>query len=121
MKKILLVLILLVFSSLSIAQNKIESYALAIGHWNRYLKQFQYESPIYCSISFYFQRNVIIANDVAKSTYYTYNCIEANDFLASWNAYDEEERNCIVSLIYGETTYFIVAYKDICYRYYVNM
>lgn len=120
MKKKLFTLAILFYSGINLAQEKLESYALQIGFWNFYTEQFDYQPVQPCDVVFYLQNDIIISNDEAKSTYYTYECTLDIIGMGSWRAYDENRKKCGVSMIFGKTNFFIVAYSDICYRYYVN-
>lgn len=119
MKRIILTLIVILISLVSVAQQILQSYALQVGHWNEYTETYNWEKLKSCDIKFILQGDIILANDEAESTYYTYQTITANESSASWNAYDEERRKCIVSLVGGAESYFIVIYNDICYKYFV--
>lgn len=121
MKKLLLTIIIIFTSLVSIAQEVLQSYALEVGHWDSYYQEYNWERIKVCDVRFILQGDVIIANDEAESTYYTYETIIATDASASWNAFDEQKRKCIVSLVNGDESVFIVIYNDICYRYYVNI
>jgi len=121
MKRLIFTLILLLFSSISVAQEKLDSYALQIGYWNFYTERYDWQETKVCDVSFFVQGDVIIANDYAESTYYTYECTLKSKTICSWLAYDERRRKCWVSMVFGETSFFIVTYKDMCYRYYVNI
>jgi hypothetical protein len=121
MKKLFLIIVLLLTCLIGSAQNTIQSYALQIGHWNYYSEKYSWEAIRYCDVTFLFQGDIILANDEAHSTYYTYEVLTQNDVASSWNALDEEKRKCIVSLVSGEDVTFIVIYNDICYKYYVTI
>ena len=120
MKKLLLVLVLSLICLIGSAQKTMTSYALQIGHWNSYSETYSWESLKFCDVKFFFQGDIIIANDVAESTYYTYDVIIQDDYSSSWNAFDEQKRKCIVSLVNGEEICFIVIYNDVCYKYFVT-
>lgn len=120
MKKLLLIIVLLLTCLIGSAQEVLKSYALQVGHWNTYSENYTWEPLKVCDVDFIFQGDVIIANDVAESTYYTYETLTENDISASWNAFDEQRRKCIVSLLFGEEICFIVIYNDICYKYFVT-
>lgn len=113
----MLVLICLV----STAQEVLTSYALQVGHWNDYTETYTWEPLKTCDVKFLLQGDIIISNDAAESTYYTYETLTASETSASWNAFDEERRKCIVSLVGGASSYFIVIYDDVCYKYFVNL
>ncbi len=119
MKKLLLVLCLLI-SIITTAQESIESYALQVGHWNEYLEKFVYDEVKTCNVKFLLQGDVIIANDIAKSIYYTYETIHNDELAATWKALDEQRRNVIVSLYFGkDSSVFTVIYDDVCYKYFL--
>ena len=121
MKKALLTLIVVLISLISMAQEVLQSYALQVGHWNEYSETYSWEPLKTCDVKFLLQGDIIIANDAAESTYYTYETLTATETTASWSAYDEERRKCIVSLVGGVSSYFIVIYNDVCYKYFVNL
>jgi hypothetical protein len=121
MKKLLLVLVLSLICLLGSAQTRLNSYALQVGHWNYYSQTYNWDAIKICDVKFFLQGDIIIANDAAESTYYTYEVITQNDYAASWNAFDEQKRKCIVSLLYDEEVCFIVIYDNICYKYFVTI
>jgi hypothetical protein len=120
-KNLVLTVIFVSISLFSISQSKLESYALQIGHWNIYTEKYTWETVKYCDVEFLVQGDVIVANDAAESTYYTFNNFEHSQLVNSWDAYDEDRRKCIVTMMFGKTSYFIVTYSDICYKYFVNI
>ena len=120
MKKTLFTLAILFYSGINLAQEKMYSYALQIGFWNFYAEEYEWEEVKNCDVVFFLQGDVIIANDEAKSTYYTYECVLQSKEICRWKAYDESKRKCAISMIFGKTNFFIVTYNDICYRYSVN-
>jgi len=95
MKKLILSIAFMVMSLVLYAQKTMNSYALQIGHWNSYSETYSWESLKFCDVKFFFQGDIIIANDVAESTYYTYDVIIQDDYSSSWNAFDEQKRKCI--------------------------
>lgn len=115
MKKSLFSLLLIFFSFEFYCQTYIQSYALDIGHWNNNYRKWDWESTKKCNVLFTLQGDVILSNDKANSTYYTYETINKG----SWKALDEKRRECIISIVYNEPDYcfLIVIYNDICYRY----
>lgn len=121
MKNLLITLIFLFTIEQFKAQERLSSYALQIGHWNEFIQDFNWENVKYCDVGFLIQGDIIIANDEAKSTYYTYNNFDQSELVNSWEAFDEGRRKCIVTMMFGKTSYFIVTYSDICYRYFVNL
>ena len=119
MKKALLTAFVVMLSFFGTAQELLETYALDVGVWSDYLQDWIWEPRKKCKINFLFQGDIIIANDAAESTYYTYETLILTDEEASWSAIDERKRNCIVSMKYNGqiNNYFIVMYSDVCYRY----
>lgn len=121
MKKILFTAVFILTCLICKAQDKLDSYALQIGHWNNYLEDYTWEDVKPCEISFLLQGDVIMANDAAESVYYTYNNFVHNELNNSWQAFDENRTKCIITMMFGETSYLIVIYNDICYKYFVNI
>ena len=120
MKKLILLIGFIIATLVVNAQEIIQSYALDVGEWNIYTEKWDWEIRKKCNVKFILQGDVILANDAAESTYYTYETIYNDEYTASWNAYDEDRRRCIISMTYkGEDRekFLIVIYNDVCYRY----
>ena len=119
MKKLILLIAFIIATLVLNAQEIVQSYALDVGSWNSYTDSWDWEIRKKCNVRFILQGDIILANDEAESTYYTYETLHADDEKASWNAYDEERRKCIVSMVYRSDyeKYLIVMYNDVCYRY----
>lgn len=118
MRKFLLTAFVVMLTFVGTAQEVINSYALDVGYWNIYTEEWDWETRKKCDVSFILQGDLIISNDLVKSTYYTYQTLTNDDFLASWLALDEKRRECMVSIkINANNNYFVVVYSDICYRY----
>jgi hypothetical protein len=115
MKKALFTFLIFFYCSEFYSQIYIQSYALDIGHWNNYYREWDWEPTKKCNILFTLQGDIILSNDKANSTYYTYENIDKD----SWKVLDEKRRECIISMIYNEPNYnfLIVIYNDLCYRY----
>jgi len=120
MKKLILALLFVIVSLTGKAQpNTISTYGIQIGYWNYVAQDWEYQPLEPCVVSFILQGNVIIANDLAKSTYYTYDLLIETDTRISWKALDEKQLECIVSLAnVNDIRCFVVMYDDIIYRYY---
>jgi hypothetical protein len=119
MKKLILALLFVIVSLTSKAQNIMNTYGIQVGYWNYIAEDWDYKPLEPCVVSFILQGNVIIANDLAASTYYTYELFVETDTRISWRALDEKQLECIVSLVsMNDIRCFVVMYNDIIYRYY---
>jgi len=118
MKKLIVSFLFVCVTFFATAQDVINSYAIEVGYWNNYTEDWDWTPKKNCVISFIIQGDIIIANDLAQSTYYTYKEVGEDDFSACWEAIDEQRRECLVGLKLGKyCNYFIVIYPNICYRY----
>jgi hypothetical protein len=116
-------LLLLIFSTIisltSLSQSTIHSFANQSGNWSKYYKNWIWNDVKRANISFIIQRNVIIANDEAKSTYTTFDVLWQDGSSISWNAIDERGRSCsVVMFVYNGYDCLMIVYSDVCYRYY---
>jgi hypothetical protein len=122
MKTIILYLVFILSSFVTFSQEELRSYAVQIGHWNSIIKDYQWESIKDCDVIFTVINTVIVADDEAESKYYTYANFYQKDKVTSWYALDEQRRKCTVSMVFGKTFYFIVAYdNDVCFKYFINI
>ncbi len=118
MRKFIISTALIFICFLSRAQEFIQTKWLDVGTWNNYSKTLDWEQRKNCDVGFLLQGNTIIANDYAKSTYYTYETINDTPPSFSWKALDEKRRECrILMKFFEDYTYFIVMYDNFCYRY----
>jgi hypothetical protein len=118
MKKIILTLLITATTLFTSAQSTIETYAFEVGNWNTYTKKWDWGQIKPCNVTFILFGNSIVSNDLAKSTYYTYQTITSEYPNASWKALDEKRRECMILMSFFETySYFIVMYDNVCYRY----
>ena len=118
MRKFLLTALVVMLTFIGTAQELIKTYALDIGYWNYITENWDWDYRKTCNVTFFLKGDVIISNDVAGSTYYTYETLEANDKIASWLALDEKRRECMISMKFNNSNnYFLVIYSDVCYRY----
>ncbi len=122
MKKTFLIISFFIISFISLSQQTISTYAVQIGNWNYYYEEYYWESLKPCDVDFLIQRDVIIANDIARSTYYLYENFDINKSFASWKAVDEDDEECIISIVYKDNlTYLMVTYDAICYKYFFKL
>ena len=116
-------LLLLIFSTIisftSLSQSTINSFANQSGNWSNYYKQWFWNDIKKSNIKFILQRNVIIANDEAKSTYTTLDVLFEDGSSITWNAIDERGRSCHVGMsVVNGYNCLLIMYSDVCYRYY---
>jgi hypothetical protein len=118
MRKFILTSLLVITSFISQAQDVIQTYLFEVGDWNTRTKKWDWQPAKECNVRFLLQGNAIISNDLAKSTYYTYETVSSDYPKASWKALDEKRRECMVLMSFFETySYFVVMYDNVCYRY----
>lgn len=122
MRKIFFVISFLIVSFVSFSQHTISTYAIQIGNWNYYYEEYYWEALKPCDIDFIVQGDVITANDIARSTYYLYDNFDINKSFASWNALDENNEECLISIVYKDNlTYLMVTYDAICFKYFFKL
>ena len=122
MKKIFLIISFFIVSFISLSQQTISTYAIQIGNWDYYYEEYSWEALKPCDVDFIVQGDVIIANDIAKSTYYLYDNFNINKTFASWNAVDENNIECVVSIVHKDgLTYLMVLYDAICFKYFFKL
>lgn len=118
MKKLLLLIVFCFMFLCSIAQNVLNSYAIEIGRWDSRIDNWAWDPAKECDIKFLLQGDIIIADDAAKSTYFTYKQTEEDDHYGVWLAVDEKKRECVVGLYFDpKISYLVVIYDQIAYRY----
>lgn len=93
------------------------TYAVEVGDWDDYQQQWIFNRE-YTRINFILQGNVIMVQDNAKSTYVCLDVIYDDGQNVSWDAFDEKNRSCVVTMATIDyEKYLIVVYSDVCYRY----
>jgi hypothetical protein len=118
MRKFIITAVLVLTCLFSKAQTTIQSKFLDVGTWNEYTQTWDWEKRKYCDVGFFLQGNTIVANDYAKSSYYTYETINDTPPSFSWKALDEKRKECrIIMKFFEGYSYFIVMYDNFCYRY----
>lgn len=119
MKTFLLTLSLL-FATLKLsAQEYINSTVNQTGTWSSYYEDWVWSDWNKVNINFLLQRNVIISDDVAKSTYTTLKIIYDKDGTVTWDAIDEKGLSCFVTMgIINGYNCLMIVYSDLCFRYY---
>ena len=118
MRKTILTMLITATTLFTSAQTTIETYLFEVGNWNTRTKKWDWKPSAECNVRFLLQGNAIISNDLANSTYYTYETVSMEYPNASWKALDEKRRECMIIMSFFETySYFIVMYDSVCYRY----
>jgi hypothetical protein len=119
MKKLILILVVVLSSFVSKAQDIIDVYAVETGTWIEEEKEWSFHNYTACEISFFGKDKKIVGNDLENSTYYLHDLLIDKRNLVSWNAVDKNNKDCVISLgTKRKNRYFIVMYSNICYRYY---
>lgn len=119
MKKLIIALSLMLISLSYSAQVQVESYAVKYGEWSNYDQTWTWGDWKYVNITFTLQGSLIMVDDLAKSTYYTYGDVDIQKGYNSWNAIDENNQKCIFMMTTNKTgeSYITVMYKDTCFKY----
>ena len=79
-----------------------------------------WERSKYAIISFLIQGNTIIADDVAESTYKTFELIVNDDKMTMWNALDENNIECNIIINSTSPETMSVMYSDVIYVYEID-
>jgi hypothetical protein len=69
MKKIILTLILAIFSVLAFAQTQLPTYKNCVGYWNKTTQKYDFQDWVYADITFTFYDNYVSVNDAGHSIY----------------------------------------------------
>jgi hypothetical protein len=118
MKKLIMLIVFCLSVLCSIAQEVLNSYSLELGRWDPRLEDWSWETTKPCDVKFILQGDIIIANDIAKSTYITYKQTDSGEHYGVWLAYDEKKRDCTIGMYFSpKINWLIVIYDSICYRY----
>ncbi len=120
MKRILLVLCLL-FTLVTQAQRTVvHTNKVTTGHWNNMEEDWIWERSKYAIINFLMQGNTVIADDVAESTYTTFDLIVDTKEIVMWDAVDEKSRSCNFIINYTVPETISVMYSDVIYVYEID-
>lgn len=122
MYKIITLIALLLISISSKSQVILQSYSVMRGEWSNYSENWIWDKPAYCGITFRVTGNVIEADDIAESTYYTYEefIVKKHEYL--WRAFDEDGEKCIVGITTEPNmpSTFYVMYDNVIFKYFVK-
>lgn len=130
MKKILVFALLLV-STVSFSQTQWGTYRNQIGNWDTYSKKWVYGEMNYSDITITFGKTYVSMDNIAKSYYrITEDNGESTGYTSdytpykshSWDALDNKNRRCILSMTKYEgddfDLVFNVMYDDMVFKYY---
>ena len=131
MKKIFLMLMLCIISTVAICQRYYKIHSNTIGVWNTYSQTYDWGSKCYVEMELTMKGKIILISDDAGSAYVTGKQILSQDkyeyFQFMWEAVDEKQRSCNIKLlspkINGQTTgscQLYVFYNDFAYMYDVS-
>jgi len=120
MKRILLVLCLL-FTLVTQAQRTlVHTNKVTTGHWNNMEEDWIWERSKYAIINFLMQGNTVMADDIAESTYTTFDLIVDDGKITMWDAVDEKSRSCNVIINNVAPPTLSVMYSDVIYVYEID-
>ena len=120
MKRILLILCLL-FTLVTQAQRTlVHTNKVTTGHWDEIQEDWIWERSKYAIINFLMQGNTVIADDIAESTYTTFDLIVDDGKITMWDAVDEKSRSCNVIINNVTPPTLSVMYSDVIYVYEID-
>ena len=131
MKKLIILAVICLTTTISFAQGKLYAYALESGKWNDYTKHWEYNRAVSVDLTITTAKTYISINDQA-GTFLSIDSYEGetNDETYDgikytsnrWRCRDEKNRTCNFSMVsYADGTYLvIVMYNNYSYRYYVR-
>ena len=120
MKKLLLSLLLLVTLTVQGQRSIVHTNKVTTGHWNNMEEDWIWERSKYTIINFLLQGNTIMADDVAESTYKTFELIVDDGKITMWNALDENNIECNIIINSTPPETMSVMYSDIIYVYEID-
>lgn len=120
MKKLLLSLLLLVTLTVQAQRTLVHTNKVTTGHWNNMEEDWIWERSKYAIINFLMQGNTVIADDIAESTYTTFDLIVDDGKMTMWDAVDEKSRSCNVIINIATPPTLSIMYGDIIYVYEID-
>lgn len=115
----LLILVMLTIGIMVNAQETIQSYAVDVSFSKNQSGDWKFKKRKDCHVLFTISGNTIKSNDKAHSIYTTYENLSTTNKEASWNALDERNLNCVITIGYnGPESYIIIKYPNSCYKYF---
>jgi hypothetical protein len=131
MKKLIILAVICLTTTISFAQVKLYAYLLETGTWNRYTDKWEYSRLVNTSLEVTVNKTYISVNDQA-GTFLSIDSYEGETIgktsdgvkykAVRWNCTDELRRNCLFSMVeYEDDTYLLtVMYNNLSYRYYIR-
>ena len=122
MKKIILLLAVLFITAISYGQIVIQTNLEETSEFNTYTNKWYVVNKTYANITFVLKGYYLYADDDANSIYYLYQLISSDKNSHSYEATDELNRRCRVSITrYGTAGAIMVVYKKTIFTYYFNV
>jgi hypothetical protein len=134
MKKLLIVILIFLFSPAIYSQSFWQSYRNQLGTWNKYTKKWDWDKVNYADIPIEFEKKYIRVKNKADSYFriiedegekidYTDDVPKVRIRSYDWTAIDDKQRRCRLSLVHHESDeydpiIFIVMYDDVVFRFY---
>lgn len=131
MKKLIILAVICLTTTIAFSQGKLYAYALESGKWNNYTGHWEYNKPVSIDLTITTTKTYISIDDQAgtflsvdsyqgETTDVTHDGIKYTS--NRWRCTDEKYRTCNFSMVsYADGTYLvIVMYNNYSYRYYVR-
>ena len=120
-KKLIILLAVLFITVISYAQTVIQTNLAETSHLNLYTNKWDVTNKKYANITFVLKGYYLYTNDNSNSIYYLYKLISSDGNSHSYEATDELNRICRVSILrYGTNGAIMVMYKSTTFTYYFN-
>jgi hypothetical protein len=120
-KKVITLLAVLFITVISYAQTVIQTNLAETSHFNLYTNKWDVTNKKYANITFVLKGYYLYTDDDANSIYYLYKLISSDGNSHSYEATDELNRRCRVSILrYGTNGAIMVMYKSTTFTYYFN-
>lgn len=120
MKRLLLIICLL-FTLVTQAQRTlVHTNKVTTGHWNNIEEDWIWERSKYAIINFLMQGNTVMADDIAESTYTTFELVVDDGTISMWEALDENNISCNIIINSTPPETMSVMYSDVIYVYEID-
>lgn len=120
MRKIVLLFVFVAFSCAAYSQTVVNAFTAQLGVWVE--DKWEMSIIVECDINFTLDGNLITVDDMARSSYFTYEMIADENMVVQWKAVDDQLEECVVVMEMDESKnkYIVIVYADRLYKYNYN-